>query len=81
MKLGVERSQDPSMFWKINETKYLLLSNIVKIYLTCTIFSVASERDFKVVFNISGGKRIRLLPENIEMILFLKYHLRATENC
>ena len=31
----VERSQDPSMYSKINETKYLLLSNITKKYLTC----------------------------------------------
>ena len=69
------------MFWKINETKYHLMSKIAKKYLACPISSVASEREFKVASDISGGERIRLLSENIEMILFFKYNLRATESC
>ena len=69
------------MFWKINETKYPLLSKIAKKYFTCLISFVASEGEFKVVSDIMGGERIRLLPENIEMLLFLKYNLRATESC
>ena len=69
------------MLFKINETKYRLLSKIAKKYLTCPISSVASEREFKVASDISGGERIRLLLENIEMLLILKYNLRATESC
>ena len=68
------------MFWKINETKYPLLTKIAKKYLTCPISSFASEREFEVASDISGGERIKLLPENIEMLLFLKYNLRATES-
>ena len=38
---------------------------------------MASERAFKIAKNVVGENRIRLLPENMEMNLFLKYNLRA----
>ena len=69
------------MFWKINETKYPLLSKIAKKYLRCPFSSVAFEREFKVASHISGDEKIALLPENIEMLLLLKNNLTATEIC
>lgn len=35
-----------------------------------------SEREFKVASDITSGERTRLLPENAEKLLFLKYNLR-----
>lgn len=36
-----------------------------------------SEREFKVASDITSGDRARLLPENAEKLLFLKYNLRS----
>ena len=41
---------------------------------------MASERSFKVARDTLGGQRLRLLPENAEMNLFLKYNLKAIDH-
>ena len=46
-----------------------------KIPLRASLLS-ASEREFKVAKNIQA-QRVRLLPRNVEGLLFLKYNLRA----
>jgi hAT family protein len=45
-------------------------------YLSAPTGTAISEREFKVASDITGGERIRLLPENAEKLLFLKYNLR-----
>lgn len=46
-------------------------------YLSAPISSVASEREFKSARDIANGDRVRLLPKNVEKLLFLKHNLRS----
>ena len=71
------QKRDPLDFWREHHKLYPQLSSLVRIYLCPPPSSVASERAFKIAKNVVGENRIRLLPENMEMNLFLKYNLRA----
>ena len=61
------------------------LSKLARSYLAPPASSTISEREFKVAKSIQTASRTRLLPKNFEMLLFLKYNLRAvsyrTEVC
>ena len=41
---------------------------------------ISGKRSFKVARDTLGDQRLRLLPENAEMNLFLKYNLRAIDH-
>lgn len=60
--------------------QYPHLSKLVRQYLCPPPSSLASERSFKVARDTLGDQRLRLLPENAEMNLFLKYNLRAIDH-
>lgn len=64
------------IFWKANKNNLPTLSTLARAYLCPPASSTASEREFKVGKLIQKDK-IRLLPKNVEMLLFLKYNLRA----
>ena len=72
----LELDEDPLNFWRINKDELPLLSKLSKIYLSPPPSSSASEREFKISKSIQKD-RIRLLPKNVETLLFLKYNLRA----
>ena len=55
------------------------MSRLALKYLCPPASSSASEREFSVTGLILTPKRNRLLPNNLEQLLFLKYNLRATE--
>ena len=48
------------------------LSIMVKQYLCVPASSTSSERSFSIAGNIVTERRNRLLPENVEMLTFLK---------
>ena len=60
--------------------QYSHLSKLVRQYLCPPPSSLASERSFKVARDTLGDQRLRLLPENAEMNLFLNYNLRAIDH-
>ena len=70
-------SSDPLDFWKSMCQTFPNLSKLARTYLAPPPSSTASEREFKVAKNIQSESRARLLPANLEKLLFLKYNLRA----
>lgn len=68
----IPRELDPLWYWRMNLNLYPIFR-----YLSSPCGSVPSEREFKIASKISQGDRIRLLPPNIEKLLFLKYNLRT----
>ena len=53
-----------------------MLSKLARIFLSPPPSSSASEREFKISKSLQKD-RIKLLPKNLEILLFLKYNLRA----
>ena len=47
------------------------------IFLLSAVSSVSSEREFKVTRNITNGNRVRLRPQNVQKLLFLKCNVKA----
>ena len=69
---------DPLIYWKrINLKVYPNLPKLVRVYMSPPLSSVASERAFKVAKNFVGDLRLSMIPENLEMNMFLKCNLRA----
>ena len=70
-----ETSRDPLDWWKQNSDRFPLLSVLVRKYLCICGTSVPSERAFS-----SGGytvdpHRARLLPSNVNMLIFLSKNM------
>lgn len=62
----------PLKWWKENARLYPLLSSIAKAYLSTPATSVPSERVFSSAGDIVNVQRSQLLPENVDMLIFLK---------
>ena len=67
-----DKSFDILKWWKDNSTMFPNLSIMVKQYLCVPASSTSSERSFSIAGNIVTERRNRLLPENVEMLTFLK---------
>ena len=71
---------DPLLFWSEEverDPKMMVLARLARKYLASPARSAASERLFKKAKDISSGKRVNLMPENVEKLLFCKYNLKA----
>lgn len=73
----IPRGNNIYTYWRTRAVQWPFLAQLARRNLSAPIGSVASERAFKVAKNISSDERTRLLPENVEMLLFLKFNLRA----
>lgn len=62
----------PLKWWKENCFQYPLLSRLAKAYLSIPATSVPSERVFSTAGDIVTAQRSQLLPENVDMLVFLK---------
>ena len=70
---------DPLQWWtSVGMLKYPLLANCARKYLCIPASSATSEREFKVAKNIDKP-RPNLNQSNLEMLIFLKYNLRALD--
>ena len=67
----------PLLFWQASYARYPKLANLAIRYLSPPASSVSSERKFKVARDIANGNRVRLRPQNVQKLLFLKYNLKA----
>ncbi|XP_039630381.1 zinc finger BED domain-containing protein 4-like [Polypterus senegalus] len=65
----------PLTWWRENSSKYPLLSPLVKEYLSIPATSVPSERFFSTAGDIVTAQRSQLLPENVDMLIFLKKNM------
>ena len=67
--------EDPLVFWKTNSERYPSLSALARKYLAIPATSVPSERAFSCAGHIVNKKRSCLLPENVQMLVFLAENL------
>ena len=65
----------PLLWWKAREIQYPLLSVLAKRYFCIPATGVRSEEIFSVAGNILNEKRNRLLPENLDKLVFLHENL------
>ena len=61
----------PLEWWKTRQQKYPRLAKIAKKYLCIPATSANSERVFSTAGNIVNPKRASLLPENVDLLVFL----------
>jgi len=69
------RTEDPLLWWKINENRLPLLAAVARTYLATPPSSVQSERIFSSAGDVYNEHRTRLAPENAERLIFLKFNL------
>ncbi|XP_039593879.1 zinc finger BED domain-containing protein 4-like [Polypterus senegalus] len=72
---SIPLSYCPLTWWRENSSKYPLLSPLVKEYLSIPATSVPSERVFSTAGDIVTAQRSQLLPENVDMLIFLKKNM------
>ena len=74
MKCKVNDNHEKNIlkWWKENSDHFPNLYTVVKQYLCIPASSTSSERAFSIANNIVTKRRNRLLPENVEMLTFLK---------
>ena len=70
----MEPDGNPLEFWKINGFLYPHVGNFAKAMLAIPATSVASERVFSTAGNIISSQRACLLPENANMLIFIKHN-------
>lgn len=70
-----ELNDDPLKWWSTRELQYVNLAKMVKKYLCMPSTSVRSEEVFSTAGNVLTHKRNRLLPENVNRLVFLHENL------
>ena len=67
---------DPLVWWKTENERFPHLAQLAKKYLCICGTSVPSERIFSTAGNISGDSRCRLLPQNVNKLVFLAKNMK-----
>ncbi|CAF1501286.1 unnamed protein product [Rotaria sordida] len=70
-ELGIYRNSNPLEWRSVNKIKYPILSQITYIYLCISATSVPSERTFSTAGLLTSDRRLRLTPENADILMFL----------
>ena len=70
-----QNSKNPLRWWKENTSRYPLLSQLATKYLAIPATSVPCERVFSTAGHIVSEKRACLLPDNVNMLVFLAENL------
>jgi hAT family C-terminal dimerisation region len=68
------------MWWKINKSKFPILSKLANKYLCMSATSTSSERLFSEAGNTMTAKRTKLNPILFERIVFLKKNINDIKN-
>ncbi|XP_064475751.1 E3 SUMO-protein ligase ZBED1-like [Ornithodoros turicata] len=72
----LKRSGDPCRWWQtVGRFKYPMLERAALKYLAIPVTSVPSERVFSTAGDIVSARRERILPQNVEQLLFLHANL------
>lgn len=66
---------NPLRWWYVNKPRYPNLCKLALHYLTIPATSVPSERAFSISGHIVRAKRACLLPEHVQMLVFLAENL------
>ncbi len=67
--------QKPLLWWKNYEREFPILSKLARKYLCIPAKSVPSERAFNTAGHVENSKRACLLPENVDMLVFLTQNI------
>lgn len=70
-QMPVQLTVNPLTWWQGNYGRFPLLQKLARKYLAIPATSVPSERVFSAAGNIVTAKRSCLLPENVDMLIFL----------
>ncbi|MGL5207642.1 hAT family dimerization domain-containing protein [Cetobacterium sp.] len=65
----------PLKWWRENSYKYPVPSPLAKAYLSIPATSVPSKHVFSTAGDIVTAKRSQLLPEIVDMLIFLKNYM------
>ena len=71
-------SSCPLNWWRENCSIYPLLSPLARAYLSIPATSIPSERVFSTAGDIVSAQRSQLLPENVDMLIFLKKNMNIS---
>ncbi|KAE8297845.1 hypothetical protein D5F01_LYC02317 [Larimichthys crocea] len=74
-KQAIPLSGCPLKWWQDHCSRYPLLSQLAKACLAVPATSVPSERIFSTAGDIVNAQRSQLLPENVDMLIFLKKNM------
>ena len=66
----IENDKKPLVWWKMQEDQYPLMANLATRCFSIPATSVRSEEIFSVAGNISSEKCNRLLPGNVDELVF-----------
>jgi len=72
----ISHNQDPLLWWKYNEKKYPVVSQMAKKYLSVIATSVPCERLFSEAGQVISKRRNRLSPNRVNQLLFLNSYLQ-----
>lgn len=67
----INRNENPLEWWCANRKKYPILSQLAFKYLCITATSAPSERMFSTTGQLTSDRRSRLMPDNVDILLFL----------
>ena len=67
----IKIDEKPLMRWKMRVDQYPLMANLARRYFSIPATSVHSKEIFSVAGNVLCEKRNRLLPENVDKLVFL----------
>ena len=67
--------ENPLLWWKCNKHRFPVLARLAQAFLTAPPSSVQSERIFSTAGDVYGDHRARLLPDNADKLIFLKFNL------
>ena len=71
---------NPLIWWRDNEKYFPRLSQLPRKYLCAPATSMPSECAFSVAGHVVNEKRSSLLPENVNILVFLSANLEADKN-
>ena len=74
-EVSIPLTSCPLEWWRKNCSLYPLLSPLAKAYLSIPATSVPSECVFSAAGDIVNAQRSQLLPENVDMLIFLKNNM------
>ena len=66
---------DPLVWWNSRVCQYPLLSQLVRMVWSLPATSVPSEQVFSAAGNVLTKRRARLLPENLDKLVFLHQNM------
>jgi len=70
---------NPLVWWRDNQKHYPRLARLARKFLCIPATSVPSERAFSVAGHVVNEKRACLLPENVNMLVFLSANLEVNK--